>query len=141
MRQLDFPHPVNEEGDTFELLQWVLSKLPKDLTDLFQWRFKDSIIVGDGAIELKEETSFFLTLHAGKKQNKRFEDVFNDELTSHVEGYIPNETALKTTTLVKVPPIAIFRLVKEEYSATKKKTSKSKTGTITVVPFRLFYNV
>lgn len=139
MRHLGFPHPVNEEGDTFELLQWVMTGLPKDLSDLFLWRYRDTIISGNDTIELQEETTFALVLPAAKKSNKKFEDIMIDGLSSVLHDYTPNSQALKTTSIKSFPLIAIFRLGRENYRI--KETKKSHNGIIEIVPvYRLANN-
>lgn len=138
MRHLNVPRPVNQEGDTFELLEWVLNRLPNDLKELFKWKFRDTIVTSNFSQELREEESYFLTLSSSDEDGKRFEVLLTDGLASNVEDFIPNQKALKTTQILHVPSIAIFRIVREDYrvrdrSNRSKRNRKTKTGALTMV--------
>ena len=138
MRHLNVPRLVNQEGDTFELLEWVLNRLPSDLKSLFKWKFRDTIVTANISHKLQEEESYFLTLNASDEDGKRFEVLLTDSLVSNVEDFIPNQKALKTTQILQVPSIAIFRLVREDYRVQNRsnrtnKTRKTKTGAVTMV--------
>lgn len=113
-------------GDTLELLGWLIDRLPEKLRDFFRWTIQDTIQIDNGEkIFLEPTIQYVFNLPIPDSANEiRLEDTFISSMVGMLEGYqkgaIVYEHAIKQTRIIQMPPIAIFRLIREGYNSNSK---------------------
>lgn len=118
LRKEFYQFRIGEKGDSMELIEWIIQKLPEQEKNLFKWRSQDSLLsLRDGKFKvLSEENSLFLKLPLDNRvKTNNIKDMIVSSMCSRVQFESSVGTFLKRTKMIHLPSILMFRILREQH--------------------------